>query len=107
MIQTLVSFPGWYLNSYVYISQYTYIATHATKLDGDSKGFVCACLTLCILFRLRPSVEMMEHILCTQDLEMGSADGGGSKLHPADRISGRRSGGQLAPKRLRLVGRDA
>lgn len=33
-----------------------------------------------------------EHILCMQDLEMGSANGGGSKLHPADRISGRRSG---------------
>ncbi|KAG7468905.1 beta-1-syntrophin [Solea senegalensis] len=41
------------------------------------------------------------------DLEMGSADGGGSKLHPADRISGRRSGGQPVSRGLGLVGLDA
>lgn len=46
------------------------------------------------------------HILSVQDLEMGSVDGGGSKLHPAVRISGRRSGGQLVPKGLWLVGRN-
>lgn len=51
--------------------------------------------------------EMMEQILCMQDLEMGSTDGGGSKLHPVDRISGRRSGGQLVPWGLGLVGRDS
>lgn len=37
---------------------------------------------------------------------MRSTDGGWSKLHPADRIAGRRSGGQLVPKGLGLVGRD-
>lgn len=47
-----------------------------------------------------------EDILCMQDL-MGSADSGGSKLHPADRIASRRSGGLPVPKGLGLVGRDA
>lgn len=36
---------------------------------------------------------------------MGLPAGGGSKLHPADRIS--RSGAQFVPNQLRLGGRDA
>lgn len=68
---------------------------------------VYACLTLHQLSFLKRSGGHDELILYIHDLEMGSADDERSKLHPADRIPGRRSGGQIVPKGLGLVGRDA